>query len=268
MKFSILINTHNQEDYLDKAILSCVNQDFKDYEIIVCDTSDQKNNIKLKKIISNKKVHYYHWLSKRKQPEQNQMDKILFGFKKSKGDFICLMDGDDFFKRNKLSRLKKILNKKKISFNQDNPIIIRNKLIDIKSIKIKKYKENYLFNLFINEWPQIYGTSSIVVKKEVLKMFFKKAKPFNWKHLAIDVQLALFCKINFKISSNLQNLTKKNMHNNNLGEEYLKGYYLLIKKFWIRRFMQHKYYFFLRKEYKFSLDFLFTAVVYYLLKNL
>ena len=42
MKFSILINTHNQKQFLNKAIYSCVNQKFKDYEIIIVDTSDKK----------------------------------------------------------------------------------------------------------------------------------------------------------------------------------------------------------------------------------
>ena len=46
MKFSILINTHNQDEYLNKAIKSCLDQSFRDYEIIICDTSDKniKNN--------------------------------------------------------------------------------------------------------------------------------------------------------------------------------------------------------------------------------
>ena len=114
-----------------------------------------------------------------------------------------------------------------------------------------------------NLWNKFY-----CCKKKVLKMFFKKAKPFSWKYLAIDVQLALFCKINFKIDSNLNNITRKNMHNNNLGEEYLKGYYLLIKKFWIRRLMQHKYYFFLKKKNKFTLDFFVTKIISYLFKRL
>ena len=44
MKFSILINTHNQTKYLNRTIMSCINQDFKDYEIIILDSSDKKNN--------------------------------------------------------------------------------------------------------------------------------------------------------------------------------------------------------------------------------
>jgi glycosyltransferase involved in cell wall biosynthesis len=39
------------------------------------------------------------------------MAKIKIGFKKSKGDFICLMDGDDYFSKNKLYFLDKLINK-------------------------------------------------------------------------------------------------------------------------------------------------------------
>ena len=130
MKFSILINTHNQEKYLNSAIMSCVKQNFKDYEIIVCDTSDKKN----KSLIYKKKFQYFHFSSKYKQPEQNQMYKILFGLKKAKGKFICLMDGDDYFNKKKLYSLNKLTNKKEILFNQDNPILTKNNLSIHKNI--------------------------------------------------------------------------------------------------------------------------------------
>jgi len=265
MKFSILINTHNQEKYLNRAIISCVNQDFKDYEIIVLDTSDKKNNTNYKKLTPKKKLAYFHIRSKHKQPEKNQMNKVLLGFKKSKGRFICLMDGDDYFNKKKLSQLDKLTNKKTIFFNQDNPTLIKNKLILKEKIKYKKYKNNILFNSFINSWPQIYGTSSILVKKSVLKKFFKKAKPFNWKYLAIDAQLAIFCKINFKVTNIYEKITNKTIHDKNLGREYL---HLLKKKFWVRRYMQHKYYAFIKKENIFTLDFIFTAIFYFFLRNL
>ena len=42
-KFSIIINSHNQNNYLERCILSILNQDTKeDFEIIVSDTSDKK----------------------------------------------------------------------------------------------------------------------------------------------------------------------------------------------------------------------------------
>ena len=45
------------------------------------------------------------------------MYKILFGLKRAKGKFICLMDGDDYFNNKKLYSLNKLIDKKKIFFN-------------------------------------------------------------------------------------------------------------------------------------------------------
>ena len=265
MKFSILINTHNQEKYLNRAIMSCLNQDFRDYEIIVCDTSDKKNPTKIKKMGLKKKFKYFHLVPKYKQPEQNQMFKILFGLKRSKGEFICLMDGDDFFNKKKLLRLNKLTNKKNIFFNQDNPALVKDNFLINKKIKKKFYKNNFLFNILVNDWPQIYGTSSILVKRKILKTFFGVARPFHWKYLAIDAQLSIFCKIKFKLNNNFEGMTQKNIHEKNLGNEYSS---LFTKKFWLRRYMQHGYYSFIKKERNLSLDFLISAIFYFFFKKL
>jgi len=162
--------------------MSCLTQDFKDYEIIICDTSDKKSYSKFNKAQTKKKIYYFHFLPKYNQPELNQMHKVFFGIKKAKGDFICLMDGDDYFHNKKLCFLNKLINNKKILCNQDNPSLIKDGHLIKKNIREKKYKNNILFNTFFNNWPQIYGTSSIVVKKKILEIFFKRAKPFNWKY--------------------------------------------------------------------------------------
>ena len=43
MLFSIIINTHNQYELINRCIKSCLNQEYnEDYEIIISDTSDNK----------------------------------------------------------------------------------------------------------------------------------------------------------------------------------------------------------------------------------
>jgi glycosyltransferase involved in cell wall biosynthesis len=60
MKFSILINTHNQNKYFLRCINSCLNQTFKGrYEIIIFDTS-HNSNIGIVKQISTKNLFYFH----------------------------------------------------------------------------------------------------------------------------------------------------------------------------------------------------------------
>ena len=75
MKFSIIINTHNQSSFIRECINSCINQEFQDFEIIITDTSNQNIN---KKFIKSKKINYFHLKKKSKYPVLDQMNKILY----------------------------------------------------------------------------------------------------------------------------------------------------------------------------------------------
>ena len=59
MFFSIIINTHNQHETIERCINSCLKQNFKKkYEIIIVDTSNRQIN---KKVLSSKKIRYFHF---------------------------------------------------------------------------------------------------------------------------------------------------------------------------------------------------------------
>tara|TARA_Y100001958_G_C21179851_1_gene509946 strand:+ start:275 stop:1051 length:777 start_codon:yes stop_codon:yes gene_type:complete len=254
LKFSIIINTHDQQNYIFQTINSCLNQNYENYEIIIIDTSIKKISFK-QKSYHRKKIKYFHYDTKYNQPELNQMNKIFLGFKKSKGKYLIFLDGDDKFDKNKLLKLDKLINKKKILCNQDLPIIFNKNYR--KELKIKSYKTKF-FKTFLNDWPQIYGTSSITVKRNVLKVFFKKARPFKWSLLAIDAQIILFCKKYFDQTNYLSKITYKRIHDNNLGEDYLS---IFKRKFWLRRKMQFEFSKFINNKNNFSIDYFITKII-------
>ena len=254
MKFSIIINTHEQSKFIYDFIKSCKNQQASSFEVIIVDTS--KSAIKKKELIS-KKIKYFHLAEKNKKfPVINQMYQILFGFKKSKGEFICLIDGDDKFNKFKIKKLSNLFKSKKHFLNQDVPIIFSNKYK--KKQYIKKYKNNNLFKKTFIYWPQIFGTSSITCHRHILKRFFREGKPFNWEFLAIDTKLVLFSLIKFQIENKIENITLKRKHNRNLDKKFSNFF---SKFFWIRRNMQHDYYYFLAKKKVYNLDYFITKLV-------
>ena len=107
MLFSIIINTHNQYELINRCIKSCLNQEYnEDYEIIISDTSDKKTikkyskkNVRIKVVENNSFSNF---------PCVDQMLSIKNSLQFATGDIICLLDGDDFFSTTKLSFLKKL----------------------------------------------------------------------------------------------------------------------------------------------------------------
>ena len=112
---SILITNYNKSKFLKKNILSVVNQEYGNYEIIMFDDNSNDNSLeiikkfkKIKLIKNNKKKDI--------SPAINQINGIKKSFSISKGNIICLMDSDDYFKKNKLQEINNFFeqNKKKV----------------------------------------------------------------------------------------------------------------------------------------------------------
>lgn len=107
MKLSIIIAAYNVEAYIKKCVLSCVAQNLDSalYEIIVVNDGSTDNTLgilnKLKVEIPNLKAI-------------NQLNAGLgasrnCGIAHSNGDYIWLVDGDDFIKKNVLAGIVKKL---------------------------------------------------------------------------------------------------------------------------------------------------------------
>ena len=158
---SILITNYNKSKFLKKNILSVVNQEYGNYEIIMFDDNSNDNSLeiikkfkKIKLIKNNKKKDI--------SPAINQINGIKKSFSISKGNIICLMDSDDYFKKNKLQEINNFFEQNKKKSILYNLPIISNKI----KINIKKKNLNYV-------WPTIFPTSCISVKRDKFEFFLK-----------------------------------------------------------------------------------------------
>ena len=248
---SILVTNYNKSNYLRKTINSCLVQNFKNKEILVFDDCSTDNSIKILnkfnkiKIIQNKKKRY-------KSSPLNQIYGISQLFKISKGNIIFLLDGDDFFKKEKLFEINKIFtNDKKIKFIQDTPFIGVSK----KKMLLKKKKH------FFSIWPSFFPTSCIAFRREFFLDFLKFLSKTNFPNLEIDARLSIYSFLKNEFFTTKKNLTIYNYDEFGITSKYKK----FGKFWWKKRYEAFNYMILLSKKlnikfYK-SPDFYITKII-------
>ena len=93
-KISIVIPVYNGEAFLNIAILSIQNQDFKDLEIIIVDDGSKDNSVKLiKEIMKREPRIFLYENGENKGAFYTKVKGILF----SKGKYIMILDEDDIY---------------------------------------------------------------------------------------------------------------------------------------------------------------------------
>lgn len=258
-KISILITNYNKGKFLEKCLNSCLKQNQKNIEIIICDniSTDQSHSIIKKftdKIIVKKKKKISNI-----GPE-NQIDLIKLGYKFSSGSVICLLDGDDFFFNDKIKIISNLFERnKRIEVIYDLPLVKSNSVY--KKFELKK-------KLNKNIWPTIIPTSSISLRRNFFSRCLKLGIFNDYNLLEIDFRINVFSrniKKNFIILD--KNLTVYTDVHGGVMDNIKKFSYI----WWIKRLQAH---FFMRHIYKISrkevvyvnTDFIFTLIVNFFLK--
>ena len=180
----------------------------------------------------------------------NQISGIIRLFKKSRGDIIFLLDGDDRFKKNKLKFISNIFDKnEKLNFIQDKPYLTKNKqLMYLKN-------KNYVFSI----WPSFYPTSCISLKRKYFLNFLKFINQNEFPNLEIDARLAMFAHLDKNFLKINKNLTIYNYDEYGITSKYAK----YSKNWWIKRKEAFDYLYKISKKLKIKT---LTGPDYYLTK--
>lgn len=159
MKFSIIIPTYNRFDFIEKTILSVLNQSYTNFEIIVVDDGSTDNTEAIIEALNQKKVQYY----KKENGERGAARN--FGAGRATGDYITFLDSDDLLLPNYLEEAFRFINKK-------NPNIFFQlfEIRDNKGLLIKKaiHPPKSISNALIRE-GNIFACQGSFIKKEIFK---------------------------------------------------------------------------------------------------
>ncbi|HHR5885411.1 TPA: glycosyltransferase family 2 protein [Providencia alcalifaciens] len=168
MKFSIILPTYNVENYISRCLLSCINQSWKNIEIIIVDDCGQDNSLniandfsredpRIKIIKYPKNVGTYH--------------ARRIGAEHASGDYILFLDPDDEIKLSAIEEIQKIL------VSPADLILYGSHRVPSPNFwqlspKVPMIKNSYSYikslNLIFNCKQLSYGTEGKVIKRDVL----------------------------------------------------------------------------------------------------
>jgi glycosyltransferase involved in cell wall biosynthesis len=257
---TILITNFNKKEFIEDTIKSCKNQSYRNIEIIVVDNCSTDGSIK--SISKFKKIKLLFNI-KRISPALNQIKSIEMGALKAKGEIICLLDGDDLFKKNKVAKIVRTF---KVDLNLKVICDVPSIYLSKKKIHNFHYSKNRLFQSHI--WPNTFPTSCISLKKKYLLECINLFKKNKFPLLEIDFRICCLLSVykdSFLILN--ENLTLYRQVNNGIMSEYKK----FQKKWWIKRGQAFEFFKNLKKNsgqnFNYSLDFFITKIIIFLLSN-
>jgi glycosyltransferase involved in cell wall biosynthesis len=119
MLVSVIIPTFNRAQFIEQAVNSVLNQTWKNLELIVVDDGSNDQTRGLLEKIEDKRFHYFYQENKGVSSARN------FGLKKARGDFLALLDSDDYWLPEKLSIQLKFMLEGDFHISQTQEIWIR-----------------------------------------------------------------------------------------------------------------------------------------------
>ncbi len=237
------MNCHNGEKYLKESLKSLFNQSYKNWELVFFDNNSNDNSGKILKSFKDKRIRFFS--SKKKL---NLYHARNLAIKKTKGHYVCFLDIDDLYHKDKLKLQINFLKK-----NREFKIIYSNYTV-LDEIKKKKYikyskklKSGFITQSLLKDYT--IGILTALIDKKIIKKKF-----FNDKYSIVgDFDLFLKLSLKNKIAYMKKPLSIYRIHSNNYSTNNLKEYYNELRN-WISK---NRYIF---KKYT------FLYLYYYLIK--
>ena len=212
-EIDIILPNYNSSEFIDETIQSVLNQNFKNWKLIIIDDcSDLKTRKKIKEYEKLKKIKVF-WLKKNKGAAYCRN----FAITRSKSKYLAFLDSDDVWEKNKLKLQLQYMKKNNYDFTYTYY-----KSFGLKSKKIIP-PAKFDFHRFIRNTS--IGTSTMIVKREI-------AKDIKFTYTAICEDYHFKCKILKKIKFAYclkKYLTKYRIRTNSLQSSKLKNFYWIWK---------------------------------------
>ena len=205
MKVSVIIGAYNIENYIERSLLSVVNQTLEDIEIIVVNDGSTDKTLENIKKIQNE----YNIIKIINQKNKGSIEARKSGLEIAKGEYVLFVDGDDWLELNALELLYNN------AINNKSDIVIYNAFLSYDNSKEK-------FNIISN--------SNLDKDDYVKNLFLGKVAPSLWSKF-VKLEFLKSNSINFpnniSFAEDLASVASWFMHNPKVSilREHLYNYY-------------------------------------------
>lgn len=160
-KISIVTPSYNQAKFLERTILSILNQNYPNLEYIIIDGGSTDGSVE---IIKKYEKYLFFWLS---EQDKGQSDAINKGFRKASGELVGWQNSDDIYLPGAFMKLAEEY-KKKLDYN----VYFGNIYLIDKHDNIKKEMRFIPFSvehLIYYDWN--LSSQAVFWKKEIFEKF-------------------------------------------------------------------------------------------------
>lgn len=181
---TIAIASYNVGQYINQCLISVLNQDFEDTEILVCDDCSTDNSLQIVESIikSHPKGNKIRII----QLPHNQGTAAIrnLGIDNAKGKYLLFLDGDDYIPENAVSVLHKKMIETNADFVMGSHVIFTEDIESSSADNIKKIYSPYYKTELINrpfalaEWMRRLNTDyyPVALWNKLFKISFLKQK--------------------------------------------------------------------------------------------
>ena len=175
-KISVVTPSYNQGEFLERTILSVLNQNYPHLEYIIIDGGSSDGSVD---IIKKYEMFLHYWVS---EPDKNHSQAVNKGFLKSSGEILGWLNSDDTYLPNALSIVGQDF---KDNANAD-VVYGSGYFIDIKDNFVKKYPV-----VPLSKMSFIYFQSGLFQQSTFWRrdLYFDAGKINENKNYSVDIDL-------------------------------------------------------------------------------
>ena len=219
---SIIMNCHNGETFLKESIDSIINQSFKNWELIFFDNVSDDNSLEIVETFNDKRIKVF-----KSEKFINLYHARNEAIQKAKGKYICFLDTDDYWERNKIEEQVNFLE------NNRNFEMVYSNFYTVKKDNTKYIQNNY--NLpegkIVKDLLKKYsiGILTACVKKKIFENILFDEKT----NIIGDFDFFVKFSCDYNIGCIQKPLAFYRDHENNLSKKRL-GIYINELNYWIK----------------------------------